>query len=119
MSRKGPVRTAPLPPAPKVRVWPKWLLYVLPAIPVAVLVWAYLPVMNAPFLFDDTNQQYALPSAALPLRGWIGPVRPMLMLSYWANVQISQTSTLSFHAVNLAIHLVTAIFAFLVIRRLL
>jgi tetratricopeptide (TPR) repeat protein len=86
---------------------------------VAVLLWAYLPVMNAPFLFDDTNQQYALPSAALPLRGWIGPVRPMLMLSYWANVQISQTSTLSFHAVNLAIHIVTAIFAFLVIRRLL
>jgi tetratricopeptide (TPR) repeat protein len=119
MSNRASARATALPPALKVGSWPKWLPYVLPAFPVAVLLWAYLPVMNAPFLFDDTNQQYALPSAAQPLPSWISPVRPVLMFSYWANVQISRTSTFSFHAVNLAIHVITAVFGFFVMGRLL
>jgi tetratricopeptide (TPR) repeat protein len=97
----------------------KWLPYVIPAIPALVLLWAYLPVMHAPFVFDDTNQQYALPTVDAPLRTWIGPVRPILMLSYWASAQVSKSDTWPFHAMNLAIHLAAAFFAFLVIRRLL
>jgi tetratricopeptide (TPR) repeat protein len=84
-----------------------------------VFLWAYSPVLNAPFLFDDTNQQYALPDAGLPLKQWIGPVRPVLMFSYWANVQVSRTETFSYHAANLAIHALAALFVFLIIRRLL
>ena len=88
------------------------------ALPLLVLVWAYWPVMNTPFLFDDTYQRYALPETPSALASWIGPVRPVLMLSYWANMQVSRTETLSFHVVNLAIHAVSALLSFFVIRRL-
>jgi tetratricopeptide (TPR) repeat protein len=85
-----------------------------------IFIWAYLPAINAPFLFDDTNQRYTLPDAAGTLLQWIAsPVRPMLMFTYWANVQVSRTETLSYHAVNLAIHALAAFFVFLFIRRLL
>src|SRR6266545_4965137 len=53
------------------------------------LFWAYAPAMHGPFVFDDTKQQYALPAASDPLASWIGPVRPVLMFSYWINVQLS------------------------------
>jgi Tfp pilus assembly protein PilF len=82
-------------------------------------LWAYSPTLNAPFLFDDTNQQYSLPDASLPLGRWIGLVRPMLMVTYWANAQVSRTETFSFHATNLAIHTLAALFVFLIVRRLL
>jgi tetratricopeptide (TPR) repeat protein len=84
-----------------------------------LLFWAYAPAMHGVFLFDDNKQQYALPTATAPLSSWIGPVRPVLMFSYWMNVQISRDNTFSFHMVNLLIHCVTALLVFLVIRRLL
>ena len=84
-----------------------------------LLFWAYAPAMHGPFVFDDTKQQYALPTAADPLWAWIGPVRPMLMLSYWANVQLSRDDTFSFHMVNLLIHGITTLLVYLVIHRLL
>jgi hypothetical protein len=110
---------APAKPAAIARQLPKWLPYACAAIPLLVFVCAYSPTLTAPFLFDDTNQQYALPDASRPLKAWIGPVRPVLMFSYWANVQVSRTDTFSFHAVNLAIHALAALFVFLIIRRLL
>ncbi|MCU1235514.1 MAG: Tetratricopeptide 2 repeat protein, partial [Candidatus Solibacter sp.] len=84
-----------------------------------LLFWAYAPAMHGPFVFDDTKQQYALPSAVDPLNTWIGPVRPVLMLSYWTNYQLSRDDTFSFHMVNLLIHLVTSLLIFFIIRRLL
>jgi tetratricopeptide (TPR) repeat protein len=84
-----------------------------------VYLWAYSPVMYTGFLFDDTNQQFARPEASAPLRTWIGPIRPVLMFTYWLNVQISTQDTFSFHLFNLAIHFVTAVLAFLAICRLL
>jgi tetratricopeptide (TPR) repeat protein len=84
-----------------------------------VLLWAYGPPMHAPFLFDDIKQQYASPTASAPLANWIGPVRPLLMLSYWVNARISTEDTSSFHVLNIFIHFLTGILVFLVIRRLL
>ena len=83
-----------------------------------LLFMAYSPVMHTQFLFDDTNQQFALPSATEPLSAWIGPVRPVLMFSYWTNVQISREDTFSYHLFNLVIHGLAAMFVFLIIRRL-
>ena len=98
---------------------PDWLPYLAAAaIPALVLLWAYSPVMHTGFLFDDTNQMFARPEAAEPLRAWIGPVRPVLMFTYWMNVQLSNQDTFSFHAVNLLIHSIAAVLVFLVIRRL-
>src|SRR5215471_2758120 len=120
MSKKASARAVPPQPAGSaVKPRPKWLPYAFAAVPLLVFLWAYLPILNAPFLFDDTTQQYATPDASLPLRHWIGPVRPVLMLSYWANVQFSKVDTFSFHATNLAIHAVAALLVFFIIRRLL
>jgi tetratricopeptide (TPR) repeat protein len=84
-----------------------------------LLFWAYAPSLHGSFVFDDTKQQYALPTATDPLAVWIGPVRPILMFSYWANVQLSREDTFSFHMVNLLIHAITALLVFFIIRRLL
>jgi tetratricopeptide (TPR) repeat protein len=86
---------------------------------VAVLFWVYGPAMHTGFLFDDTKQMFALPSASLPLHFWIGRVRPVLMLTYWANTRISMEDTSSYHLFNILIHSLAGIFIFLVIRRLL
>src|SRR4051794_10455385 len=74
---------------------------------VIALFWAYGPAMHGPFVFDDTKQQYALPAAADPLASWIGPIRPILMFSYWMNVQLSRDDTFSFHMVNVLVHILT------------
>jgi len=84
-----------------------------------VLFWSYGPAMHAGFLFDDTAQQFARPAASQPLASWIGPVRPVLMFSYWVNSRISLEDTSSYHLFNLLMHALTGIFVFLVIRRLL
>ena len=85
-----------------------------------VFLWAYSPVIRTGFLFDDTNQRFALPTeAGQPLSKWIGPVRPVLMFSYWMNVQISRESTLSYHVFNLSIHALAAVLVFLAVCKLL
>lgn len=98
-----------------------WGIYAaVAAVALVVLFWAYSPVMHAGFLFDDnTFQQFTLPPASAPLSSWIGPSRPMLMLSYWVNTQISQQDTFSFHLFNLLFHCTTSVLIFLIVRRLL
>ncbi len=86
---------------------------------VILLFWAYAPAIHGAFVFDDTKQQYALPGAVDPLSSWVGPIRPILMFSYWTNFQISREDTFSYHMVNLLIHGITAFLVFLVLRRLL
>ena len=81
--------------------------------------WAYGPALHGPFVFDDTGQQFALPNAALPLATWIGPIRPVLMFTYWVNTQIAFQEPYSFHVVNLLVHYINAALIFLIVRRLL
>src|SRR5260370_27406900 len=103
-------------PAPPSR---PWMWYGAALATLVVLLWAYGPAVHAPFLFDDSKQQFALPSASAPLSTWIGPVRPVLMFSYWVNTRISMEDTSSYHVFNVLIHMLTGILVFLVIRRLL
>jgi tetratricopeptide (TPR) repeat protein len=93
--------------------------YAAPLASLAVLFWVYGPAMHTPFLFDDVGQQFALSSASAPLAEWIGPVRPVLMFSYWVNTRISLEDTSSYHVFNVLIHALGGVFIFLVIRRLL
>ncbi len=104
------------PQAPAIR---PWMWYAAPLASLAVLFWVYGPTMHTPFLFDDVGQQFALSSASDPLAKWIGPVRPVLMFSYWVNTRISLEDTSSFHVFNVLIHALAGVFIFLVIRRLL
>lgn len=86
------------------------------------LVWVsmvYSPAMHTGFLFDDTTQMFALPSASLPMLSWIGPNRPVLALTYFLNTRISPVDTTSYHYFNILIHTLCGILVFLVIRRLL
>jgi len=87
--------------APVSRTW-WWCGGALAAL--AVVFWAYGPAMRTGFLFDDTTQQFALPSASGPLSSWIGVVRPVLMFSYWVNSRISMEDTSWYHCFNILIH---------------
>ena len=111
--KRDSARVAPPPPTNN------WMWYGTGLAAVAVLFWVYGPAMHTGFLFDDTKQLFALPSASLPLSAWIGRVRPVLMFTYWANTRISMEDTFSYHVFNILIHSLAGIFVFLVIRRLL
>jgi hypothetical protein len=67
--------------------------YGVPLATLAVLFWAYGPTMHTGFLFDDTKQQFAPSSASDPRSLWLGPVRPLLMFTYWINTRISLQDT--------------------------
>ncbi len=103
------------PPGPSI----PWMPWAVCAAALVVLLWAYGPVMHSVFLFDDTKQMFALPSATEPLGSWLGQVRPALMFTYWVNTLISLEDTTSYHVFNLLIHALTALFVWLALRRLL
>src|SRR5436190_18731601 len=87
------------------------------AVLLIVFLWAYSPVVHTGFLFDDTKQIFALSSGSSSLWSWIGPIRPVLMATYWFNNQLSQDTT-SYHTINLLIHALAAALVFLIVRRL-
>jgi protein O-mannosyl-transferase len=97
---------------------PRWPLFAAIAGALIAVLWAYGPSMHGPFLFDDTTLQFALPGFAEPLRAWVVQLRPLLMFSYWVNVQISGSDTFSYHVVNVLIHLAAAILIYFIVRRL-
>ena len=80
----------------------------------------YAPALRGPFVFDDLTLPFASGvTAEAPLSSWITGVRPVLMLSYWFDHQTAGTTTLSFHLVNLLLHLFNAVLVFVLLRRLL
>src|ERR1039458_7424276 len=97
----------------------RWMPWAVALAACLGLAWAYAPTLHAVFLFDDTKQQFALPTASQPLSSWIGQVRPALMFTYWVNSRLSGEDTTWYHVVNLAIHALTGLFVWLALRRLL
>ena len=82
-------------------------------------LWAYSPVLSAPFVLDDTKQIFALGNETGSLWSWMRtPVRPLLMATYWFNARLSHDDTFSYHAVNLLIHGLAAGLVWLILRRL-
>src|SRR5215471_7331326 len=125
-SQKSEVRSKAAPDVQRPN-WAPWAPWATGAVIALIFLWAYSPVMRTGFLFDDTMQQFALPNAHSPLMGWMGPVRPVLMFTYWMNVQIAREpgkpvgadqNTFSYHLVNLLIHGAAALLVFFAIRRL-
>ncbi len=107
----------PAPVEPKSRVW----------VPIAVgfaalvaLLIAYAPALNGPFVFDDPYLPFNSPEMAqAPLMRWITTVRPFLMFTFWLNLRSSGVQPYSYHLVNVLLHFVTGVFAFLIVRKLL
>jgi tetratricopeptide (TPR) repeat protein len=84
-----------------------------------VFVWAYSPVLHAPFVFDDTKQIFALAQGSQSLWVWIHtPIRPLLQATYWFNNQMSHDDTYTYHVINLLIHAVTSALVWLILLRL-
>jgi protein O-mannosyl-transferase len=97
----------------------RFYFYAMAAAALIVAFWAYSPVFNGPFLFDDT----VLPPARLgldqPLSWYLHEIRPMVMFTYWLNYTLSGRAPFGYHLLSLLFHLVTSSLVFLIVRRLL
>jgi protein O-mannosyl-transferase len=78
---------------------------------------AYGAVLNGPFVFDDAYLPFRVPHFPTDIRSWIGFTRPLLMLSYWVNFQISATDTLWYHVYNVLFHVCASFLVFLILRK--
>lgn len=80
---------------------------------------AWLPCLNAPFVFDDYNVIVSFSPAHSFLAWWqhLPAIRPLLKLSYVFNWQLSQQAFI-FHATNLLIHLFNTGLGYVIVRRL-
>ncbi|HWB87301.1 MAG TPA: hypothetical protein VG675_24375 [Bryobacteraceae bacterium] len=87
----------------------------------ALVVWLYSPAWNGHFIFDDLALPFCNPVRHGPLSEWISSagVRPLLMVSYWLNYQISGDAPFGYHFANLLIHFVNTGLVFLVLLRIL
>ena len=117
--RKGlgrPAYTATL-----IRPNPQWPYFALGAFLAGIVVlWAYWPSMNGPFLFDDNFLPFAVSNISTkPLSAFLHGQRPLLMASYWLSARLSPNDTSWFHGLNVLIHCVTTVLVFFIVRRLL
>lgn len=87
----------------------------------ALIAWlAYQPALDGEFVFDDRYLPFLAPDAFLrPIGMWIGKIRPVLLLSFWAHLHLMGQEPYSYHLVNLLLHLLNAGLVFLLLRRLL
>ena len=100
---------------------PHWHYFALGVLAAAIVVmWAYWPSMNGPFLFDDTSLPFAVSNiSAQPLSAFLHGQRPLLMASYWLSARLSPEDTWWYHFLNVVIHCVTTVFVFFIVRKLL
>src|SRR6266542_2952135 len=80
---------------------------------------AYGSVLNGPFVFDDSYLPFRSPNFPNAIGAWVKGNRPLLMLSYWINFQISQTETLWYHIYNVLFHIANSLIVFLIVRKVL
>jgi tetratricopeptide (TPR) repeat protein len=104
-----------------VRSGPQWWHYALGLFALLFLAFEiYQPAIRGPFLFDDRYLPFFLPGwADAPLSHWLKGVRPVLMLSYWANFQISQQDPYWYHVLNVLFHCGNAVLIWLILERVL
>jgi protein O-mannosyl-transferase len=113
--RHAAVAAAPAPAAPKAAWWYAAGIFAL----CYAGFQAYGQVLNGPFVFDDSYLPFRVPNFSSELRFWLGGMRPLLMLSYWVNFQISQTDTLWYHIFNVAFHAANSFLVFLIVSKVL
>jgi tetratricopeptide (TPR) repeat protein len=78
----------------------------------------YGPALQGPFLFDDVYLPFFDPGFSnTSIRNAMG-LRPLLMLSFLANYRISELAPYSYHLVNVLLHFMTSVLAWLIIRKL-
>jgi len=102
---------------PRARYWPYLLGF---AVALAAAFEVYSPSLYGPFLFDDQYLPFNMLGFPVDsLRAWLLGVRPFLMFSYWVNYQLSGLQPYSYHAFNVAFHVMNAALVFLALRKIL
>ncbi|MDQ6676476.1 MAG: tetratricopeptide repeat protein [Acidobacteriota bacterium] len=113
--RPPPAVAARVPKQAGVRVW-QFAAAALLAF--AALWWAYSPALHGEFLFDDLHLPFLQPAAAyIPLWAWLH-VRPLLMVTYWANLHAFGVDPFSYHAVNLLFHFTASVLLLFAVRKI-
>ncbi len=70
---------------------------------------AYLPALDGEFVFDDRYLPFLAPDAFIrPIGMWVGAIRPVLLLSFWAQLHLMGQEPFSYHLFNLLLHLLNA-----------
>jgi tetratricopeptide (TPR) repeat protein len=119
--RKTVAKTAARNVAPAAKTGPDWFQWywlLLGAFGISLIV--FNVALTGGFVFDD----YHLPfygglGNETNVRFWVGGVRPVLMVTYWANFLISRLNPLSYHVFNIAIHAANAVLVFGILGRVL
>jgi tetratricopeptide (TPR) repeat protein len=93
---------------------PAWLW---PAL-IVVAAMAYLPAMNAPFLFDDLTSPVLSPEGSPPLMELLKSSRPLYYASLWLDRQMFGLSPAPMHFVSLLLHLLNACLMLGVLKKL-
>src|SRR5271154_1524049 len=102
---------------PRREIWP----YVVGAVVAfAIAFQVYSPALHGPFLFDDSYLPMASPASAdMPVGAWVQGVRPLLMLSYWANYRMAGADTTPYHEWGVLFHLINTALVYFILRKLL
>ncbi len=95
----------------------RWLPWAAGLAAAAAAVIVYARTLHGPFVFDDIYLPMFQPPRSMKV--WLMGVRPMLMLSYWLNFQISDLDPFPYHLWNLLLHLANSWLVYLIVRRLL
>jgi tetratricopeptide (TPR) repeat protein len=99
-----------------------WKTWRIPLLGMAALVFAfeiYSPALDGPFVLDDLYLPFQYADAAtMPVRVWLAGQRPVLMLSFWLNYQVSGAAPGSYHSLNVLLHVLNAILVWGIARRL-
>jgi tetratricopeptide (TPR) repeat protein len=97
----------------------RYKVYFLVAAAIVVSIIVYWPALAGSFVFDDLYLPFSDPGKAkFSLWSWLLGQRPLLMLSYWVNYRTWGLATIPYHAVNLALHLLTGCLVYLIVLKL-
>ncbi len=91
---------------------------------VAIFVFAafelYGPALHGPFVYDDFSLPYYNRLFHTErFVNWVGNVRPLLMLSYWINFQLSGRDPHWYHVFNVLFHVANSAAVYLIVLRIL
>ena len=98
-----------------------WVFLYFPCIIIFIISCLYFPVIQAPFLFDDNSSivnNPAIRSLDLKKIYAFEPLRFTGYLTFALNFYFSKLNTLSYHLVNISVHILFILFSFLFIKTL-
>jgi protein O-mannosyl-transferase len=89
---------------------------------VLIIIFLYFPVIQAPLLFDDNSsivENSSIYSLDIKKIYGFAPLRFIGYLSFALNFYFSKLNTLSYHLVNISVHILYVLFSFFFIKTLL